>query len=80
MALAAVPKRHPALVVCDQCPHPRAAHAPINEQPCRIAGCGCLGFASGEPVATDDEPRGVFLVIPEGYVLTVTLTPVGDDV
>jgi hypothetical protein len=68
---------HPALAACQLCPHPRAAHAPTDDATCRISSCPCLGFVSGDlPTDDPEEPRSVFLIIPEGYAMTVTLSPI----
>lgn len=71
------------LIACQTCSHPSAVHEPVDERPCRINPCGCPGFYSpevriDEDIAAQEQAkaeRGVFLVIPNGYEMTVTLRP-----
>lgn len=74
-------QRPRGLVACTDCPHPSATHDPGGDRPCRVALCGCRGYASVEapPETPSDGPNGVFLIIPDGYTMTITLTPVGGD-
>ena len=53
-----------------ECGHPRAIHAGDG---CRIGGCPCSGFDDGRKRATG--PRRVSIDVPEGYILSITLTP-----
>lgn len=70
------------LVTCQNCPHPSATHEPGGDRACRISDCGCRGFYSleirnDEALAEEAAGKSVVLVIPDGYEMTVTLTPIG---
>lgn len=56
------------------CGHPRAIHA---GEACRIGGCSCTGFDDGKPKRPAG-PRRVSIDVPDGYELTIILTPPDD--
>lgn len=53
-----------------ECGHPSAIH--VGEA-CRIGGCRCAGFSDGSKRPAG--PRRVSIDVPDGYMLSVTLTP-----
>jgi hypothetical protein len=52
------------------CGHPRAIHVGSG---CRIGGCPCTGFDDGKKQPAG--PRRVAIDVPDGYMLSITLTP-----
>lgn len=69
------------LVACTRCVHRRGLHKGGGR--CGVAGCGCETFVG--TIATLEEPtetsgKGVWIAVPDGYVVTIVLTPVEPSV
>lgn len=61
--------------ICGGCPHVEGLHLAAGA--CRINGCPCREFI--DPAKRSAGPREVVLTIPEGYMLTIQLTPLGEE-
>lgn len=60
---------------CAACRHPFAAHD-ARQGFCRLGGCGCGGYDSGEPEIVETGPRRVCVDVPDGFAVTFQLVPV----
>lgn len=65
-----------ALVPCADCSHRRGLHKGGGK--CGQPACSCPAFHAVVEAPADEELRGkvIQIAVPEGYAVTVTLTPV----
>jgi len=59
------------------CGHPRAAHP--GRTACVLNGCPCEGYVDpAAPEREELEGKTVAIVVPPGFALNVTLTPISE--